>query len=195
MTSVIYTCATGVDPGDGELLTDPLFGPVPTLGACVPNLRRIVERGDWIFVVSGKRKNLPQYVIGGLRVGEKIDALAAYDRFPGNRMIRDEQGVVRGNVPIDEHGRQHPLDGHPADGFERRVRNYIVGDQFLKLVTPAEVALGRDQTLNLISELRKKQGNRIIDVMGRSANLAEPEVERMLQWLRTVKQAANGQSQ
>lgn len=194
MAGVIYTCASGIDPGDGDLLTDPLFGPVPTLGACVPNLRRLVERGDWIFVVSGKKRNLPQYVIGGLRVAEKIDALAAYERFPANRMSRNGSGIVQGNVPIDEHGQKHPLDSHGADGFERRIRNYIVGDEALTLETPAEVALARDQTLGLISQLRKKQGNRVFDVMGRASKLTNPDVERMLEWLQGIKQAAHGQS-
>lgn len=193
MAGVIYTSSSGIDPGAGDVLTDPLFGPVPTLGACVPNFRRIVERGDWIFIVSGKKRNLAQYVIGGLQVADKIDALAAYERFPQNRMTRSADGIIRGNVPVDERGNQHPLDGHKVDGFERRVRNFIVGGRSIQLETPAEVALGRDQTLKFISDLRQKQGNRVYDVIGRGVKISTPDVDRMLEWLEGIKKTVHGQ--
>jgi len=193
MAGVIYICSSGVDPAAGDVLTDPLFGPVPTLGACVPNLRRIVEPGDWLFVISGRKRNLSQYVIGGLRVAEKIDALAAYRRLPENRMRREPDGRVHGNIPVDEQGQKHAFDRHSTDNFERRIQNYIVGDRSLHLSTPAEVALSRAQTLPTISDLKRKQRNRVIDVMGRHAKLSNDDVDRVLDWLNGIKRAAHGQ--
>lgn len=193
MPSYVYITSSGTDPGAGSVLDDPLFGPVPTLGACVPNLRRHVTRGDWMFVVSGRRSNLQQYLIGGLRVAEKISAIAAYQRFPEYRMRRQEDGTVVGNVPVNEFGEKHELDGHPNDGFDRRIENYLVGDRAVQLVGDAEIALGRERTLNFLSDLRAKRANRIFDAIGRASRLNDGEVERMLAWFDDVKQVANGQ--
>ncbi len=65
----------GADPAQGWVMTDPIFGPVPTLGACMPNVRRVVERGDYIFVVSGQAVGVKQYIVGGFEVDKKINAL------------------------------------------------------------------------------------------------------------------------
>src|SRR5689334_4451772 len=62
MNGYIYTMAAGADPGHGWVMNDPIFGDVPTLGACVPNIRRVVEEGDYIFVVSGRVRNERQFV-------------------------------------------------------------------------------------------------------------------------------------
>lgn len=192
MASYMYISATDTDPGAGDVLTDPLFGPVPTLGACVPNLRRLVEPGDWIFVISGMKRNLQQYMIGGLRVSERIDAIAAYQRLPNNRMHRDGNGNILGNIPVDSSGLQHNLDGHKSDGFETRIQNYIIGDRSLHIKSSAEVELARKQTLAVISRIKEKQGNRIIDVMGRHAKLNSQDVENIIDWLTEIKQTANG---
>lgn len=194
MVGYIYISATGVDPGAGNILTDPLFGRVPTLGACRPDIRRVVEKGDWIFVISGRKKNLSQYLIGGLRVEEKIDAIAAYNRLPENRMHLDEGGHALGNIPVDSDGRQHRLDAHSPDGFEKRAQNYIIGDRSVELLTPEEVSLAREQTLRLMAEIRGKDGNRLIDIMGRQVKISPEKVERVLDWFGTVKQVAYGQS-
>ena len=86
MKGYIYTMFAGADPDKGWRMTDPILTPVPTLGACVPNIRRLVVTGDHIFVVSGRTRKVQQYVVGGFQVAEKIDALTAYHRFPENRM-------------------------------------------------------------------------------------------------------------
>src|ERR1700741_4700358 len=93
----IYITGQGADPAAHQNLNDPLFAKVPTLGACMPNIRRVVQLGDYIFVVSGRISTVEQYVIGGMRVDEKIDALAAYRRFPENRLHVNDQGQVWGN--------------------------------------------------------------------------------------------------
>lgn len=193
MPSYLYISASKADPAVGPPLSDPLFGPVPTLGACVPNLRRCVTKGDWVFVVSGRTSNLPQYLIGGLRVQEKISAIAAYSRFPENRMRRDQNGDVLGNIPVDENGNKHPLDEHDLKNFDRRVENYLVGDRSVHLGTSAEIALGRDRTLKFLSDLRAKPANRVFDVIGRASKLRPDEVEAVLDWFDQIKKVANGQ--
>lgn len=171
-------------------LGDPLFGDPPTLGACMTNLRQFADLGDYLFVVSGKTPNAQQYIIGGMRVAEKIDALAAYGRFPQNRLKRDENGFVRGNIIVDAQGRQHPLDHHKPDTFERRIRNYIIGDQSAALQTDREIELGRERSLRKLSEMFERPGNRAIDILGRHRKLDEGQVHGLMDWLRGIKAAA-----
>lgn len=193
MSSYVYITSTRTDPGAGEPLDDPLFGPIPTLGACVPNLRRLVTKGDWLFVVSGRRPNVSQYLIGGLRVSEKISAIAAYKRFPEFRMHRDGDGNVTGNVPVNADGSKHALDKHDLVGFDRRVQNYLVGDKSVQLASENEIALGRERTLNFLSQLRSKPANRVFDVIGRASKLGDEEVKQILSWFEDVKQVAGGE--
>lgn len=193
MTSYIYISGPNSDPAAGDNLNDPLFGPVPSLGACMPNLRRQLEKGDWIFVISGRKPALAQYIIGGIRVEDRIDALIAYKRYPENRLRVDANGVVQGNIPVDARGRKHPLDHHSATRFEERVKNYLVGDKVVRLQSPAEVAIGRERTLPFLAGMKGKPGNRVVDIIGRSSQLSMPEVEQTLEWFDTVKRAANGQ--
>lgn len=188
MKGYIYISGGGADPGRFGNLNDPLFGRPPTLGACMPNIRRAVSLGDFIFVVSGKTAGVQQYVVGGFEVAEKITALAAYDRLPANRLRIDEQGNRQGNIIILPDGSQNPQDDHAADTFESRIQNYIIGKNPVQLETPLEVARGRDETLvKLSSILDKPRANRVIDVMGRWAKLDEPQVINMVRWLEGIK--------
>ncbi len=191
MKGYIYITGTGTDPSLRSNLNDPLFTRVPTLGACMPNVRRFVTKGDWIFVISGKVAGAEQYVVGGLQVEEKIDALAAYRRFPDNRLTMTTGGLVMGNVIVQADGTQHPLDGHPAETFRERVKNYVVGGNSIALSTPQEVELGRQQTLGKLGDIlgRRRGANRVIDAMGRWSKLDEPQVAQMLDWLSGIKAA------
>ena len=191
MKGYVYITGTGTDPSLRANLNDPLFSRVPTLGACMPNIRRFVTKGDWIFIVSGKVAGAEQYVVGGLQVEEKIDALAAYHRFPENRLTRGDGGLVMGNVIVRADGRQHPLDHHSAETFQDRVRNYVVGGNAIALSTPEEVELGRQQTLGKLGDIigRRRGANRVIDAMGRMSKLDEPQVTQMLDWLSGIKAA------
>ena len=80
MKGYIYRLHAGADPAKGWIYNDPIFGSPPTLGACVPNIRRVVERGDWIFTISGRvEAHQARHVVeGGFQVEEKISALQAY---------------------------------------------------------------------------------------------------------------------
>jgi Nucleotide modification associated domain 2 len=186
----IYITGQGADPAAHQDLNDPIFGKTPTLGACMPNIRWVVQLGDYIFAVSGKTPAIQQYVIGGMRVAEKIDALAAYRRFPQNRLRQNTDGRIWGNIIVTQKGRQHPLDHHSVESFEQRVRNFIVGDDSISLETEREVELGRGQSLAKLSSILDKRGNRVIDVMSRWAKLDEDHVRELLDWLRGIKTAA-----
>lgn len=192
MKGYVYITATGTDPSLRGNLNDPLFTGVPTLGACMPNIRRVVTKGDWIFVVSGKVAGAEQYVVGGLEVEEKIDALAAYERFPENRLTMGTGGLVMGNVIVRADGSKHPLDDHSADRFQERVKNYVVGRGAIEISTPQEVELGRQQTLARLSDIvgRRRGANSIIGAIGRMSKLDEPQVAKMLFWLSGIKAAA-----
>lgn len=154
----------------------------------MPPIRRLVLPGDYVFVVSGTTKGVQQYVVGGFQVAEKIDALAAYNRFPENRLQLNPEGRVIGNILIDGHGNQHPLDTHSPNNFARRIENYLVGINPIALESPAEVARGRNETLNRLSSILEKPGaNRVIDVMGRWARLDQAQIEKTLDWLQGIK--------
>lgn len=191
MKGYIYITGTGTDPALKQNLNDPILSKRPSLGACMPNIRRLVTRGDHIFVVSGAVSGAQQYVIGGFKVAEKLDALAAYERFPENRLHLDDNGIVQGNIIVNADGSQHALDHHNPATFESRIRNYILGTEPISLSTPAEAELSRDQTLDkLATILQKPKANRVIDVMGRWAKLNQDQVHEMLSWLQGIKLAA-----
>jgi hypothetical protein len=74
----IYITGAGTNPALRNNLDDPaLFAHVPSLGACMPNIRRFVVPGDYVFVISGKVPNTDQYLIGGFRVRDKVSAVEA----------------------------------------------------------------------------------------------------------------------
>jgi hypothetical protein len=192
MKGYIYITGSGADPAARQNLNDPLFTRVPTLGACMPNIRRLVMPGDFIFVISGKVPGIQQYVVGGMRVAEKISALAAYKRFPENRLALDAEGRVQGNVVVTSRGAQHPLDHHKAATFAERVKNFVVGDQSVALKADREVAMGRAQTLGKLSTVLGKSGNRAIDIVSRWSKLDEKQAHELLDWLKGIKVAAAG---
>ena len=184
MKGYIYTMHEGADPGHGWVLNDPIFGDVPTLGACVPNIRRVVEEGDYIFVVSGRVRNEKQFVVGGFKVREKISALAAYKRFPENHLRKDENGHTLGNVIVNSSGKHHPLDEH--DNFASRIENYIVGKDPVALCTPAQQRAGRETTLEFLSHLFDREGRRVFDIIGRHRKMTDEQVRSTLDWLKDL---------
>jgi len=191
MKGYIYTMFAGADPGAGWHMTDPIFGKTPTLGACMPNVRRFVMPGDYIFVVSGRLPGVQQYVVGGFKVAEKINALAAFRRFPENRMSRLPNGELSGNIIVDGTGRHHRLDYH--DAFQRRLDNYIVGRDPVQLQKPEEVKIGREKSLGILQQLFDvRHANRIADVIGRMKKLDDKQVNRLLDQLRRIKERAHG---
>lgn len=184
MNGYIYTMAAGADPAHGWILNDPIFGDVPTLGACVPNIRRTVEQGDYIFVISGRVRNEKQFVVGGFAVDEKISAMMAHKRFPENRLRRADSGQVLGNIIVDGNGKHHPLDDH--DNFKERIQNYIVGRDPVALTTPAQQRAGRELTVDFLSHLFGKKGTRVFDIIGRHRKMSDEQVKTTLDWLKDL---------
>lgn len=189
MFGKIIITRSGYDPEKGKHIKDPYLGDVPSIGACRPDVRRRINVGGQIFLVSGKVKNLQQVVVGGFEVAEKISAIEAFHRFPGQRLRSREDGQLDGNVIVDAEGRQHRLDDHSS--FNERVKNYIVGKNPVVLTTPQELAIGRAQTLEALQDILKKKGARPIDVIGRwGRDLTEDQVEKLRAWLLSVKKSA-----
>jgi hypothetical protein len=167
----MYITSTGYDPECGNAINDPHLGDVPTLGACMPNIRRVVAPGDHILLVSGSVSGVRQYVVADFEVAEKIEACEAYERFPLLRLHLDKDGNKRGNIIVDEHGRQSALDHH--GGFAQRIHNYIVGRDALVLSHPKEVQRGRAETMGILQDVFGKQGRAPINVIGRWSRLDE----------------------
>jgi hypothetical protein len=185
MKGYIYTMYAGADPGHGWSLNDPIFGPVPTLGACVPNIRRAVEKGDFVFVVSGRYPGERQFVVGGFKVKEKIGALAAHRRFPENRLQLGKNGQILGNIIVREDGSHHPLDTH--SNFASRVENYLVGADARYFETRSQYNASRADTLTVLSDIFKRDGQRVFDIIGRYRRMDPQQVTQLLEWIQSIK--------
>lgn len=188
MVGKIYIMSTGYDPTKGKHVNDPFLGPEPTLGACRPDFRERLGRGDHIFVVTGKVRNESQLVLAGFEIAEKISAYEAFERFPQHRLREREDGQVTGNVIVTASGEQHELDHH--DQFERRAQNYIVGANPIALVTHEELDEGRLQTLDILRDIFQTDGDSVINIMGRNHNMNEAQIIKMRDYLDEIKKAA-----
>jgi hypothetical protein len=190
MIGKIFVTGSGCDPVEGKHIKDPYLGPKPSLGACRPDIRKRVQKGDHIFVVSGKVPGFPQVVLGGFEVAEKISAIEAYERFPEQRLRRLPNGEVTGNVIVSAEGKQHALDHHDKDTFDRRIGNYLVGTNPIALLTLEEIDEGRLWTLEILQEVFGKKGNSVREIMGRNRNMTEIQVEKLRKLLDEVKDSA-----
>jgi len=187
MKGYIYSLYKGADPGMGFKLTDPVFGKVPTLGACVPNIRKHVEKGDFIFAISGKHPKVQQYVVGGFEVDKKIDALSAYYDLPENRLIKNADGSFSGNIIVDEKGEQLSYDTH--SNFSRRTENYILGKKPIVIEKEIEIEKARMETINALNSIFQKEGESVFDIIGRWRKMNEKQVEEMIHFLQSFKRA------
>jgi len=188
MKGKLYIISSGYDPQVGKHVNDPYLGPCPTLGACRPDIREQLGVGDHIFVASGKVRGADQFVMGGFEIAEKIHASAAYERFPHLRLRELDVGQLTGNIIVDAHGRQHKLDDH--NNFDRRIENYIVGKNLLALSTAAEIAEGRQHTLDILRNVFGRSGTSPLKILGRWHNLTEEQVLKLRAHLEALKRAA-----
>jgi len=188
MIGKIFITSKGYDPQLGKHVNDPYLCPDASLGACRPDFRRQVKKGDHLFVISGKLPNVRQFVMGGFAVAEKIDAVQAYERFPDQCLRMRDDGQVTGNVVVDASGAQHELDTHNPATFAKRTPNYIVGTDCVSLVEPVEIALGREQTLDVLRDIFEKNGGSPFEIVGRyGSTLTEDQVIKLRKWLLSLK--------
>jgi hypothetical protein len=185
MSGYIYTMYAGADPGHGWIMNDPVVSKTPTLGACVPNIRRSVKVGDWLFAISGRVKGASQFVVCGFKVNEKIDQLAAFNRFPENRLHRSPNGQLLGNVIVNADGTQHAEDAHT--NFERRLEDYIVGGEAIVLERAEQMDRGRAETIPVLKRIVGKDGNRVFDIIGRGRKLTDQQSNELREWLESLK--------
>jgi hypothetical protein len=188
MIGKIFITRSGYDPQLGKHVKDPYLGPCPTLGACRPDIRRQLEKGDHIFVISGKIPDFNQFVMGGFEIESKIPAIEAYRLFPELRLRRLRDGQLTGNIIVTADGRQHELDDHRS--FDQRIKNYVIGTNLILLSTPDEIAEGRKHTLNALRDILHKKGDSPIDIVGRwGAKLTEEQILQLREWLAGLKKA------
>jgi hypothetical protein len=185
----IFITRSGYDPELGKHVKDPYLGPNPTLGACRPDIRNQLKKGDHIFVISGKIPDFNQFVMGGFEIEQKIPAIEAYRLYPDLRLRRLQDGQLTGNIIVTADGRQHELDDH--NSFDRRIKNYVVGTNPLLLTTPGEIAEGRKQTLEALRDILHKKGKSPFEVVGRFGTpLTDEQIIQLRAWLEAVKRAA-----
>ena len=185
----LFITRNGYDPERGGFVKDPYLGEDPSLGACRPDIRKRVEPGDFIFAISGKIPDAPQFVMGGFEVAEKIPASEAFKRFPEQRLHRRLDGQLAGNVIVNSRGQQHPLDDH--SNFARRLSDYVIGKNGVALVTPREIARGRAQTLDVLRDILKRTGSKPADIITRfGCELDEEQAHQLYAWLLSLKETA-----
>jgi hypothetical protein len=189
MKGYIYSMYGGADPGAGWVMNDPILKPIPTLGACVPNIRKWVSKGDWIFTISGRKNGLQQYIVAGFSVDEKINQLAAYDRFPDLRMHVREDGVKSGNIIVDADGNRNPHDDH--SNWLNRLDNYIIGKDPVIIEQPAEISRGRMETVHILEEVFQKKGDKVFEIIGRCRKLTEEQISMLTTWMISLKSGGN----
>ena len=189
MIGKIFITRSGYDPQLGKHVKDPYLGPCPTLGACRPDVRKQLQKGDHIFVISGKIPEGNQFVMGGFEIESKIPAIEAYHLFPELRLRRLDDGQLAGNIIVTADSRQHELDDHKS--FDQRIRNYVIGTNLISLITPREIAEGRRQTLDVLREVLHKSGDSPRAVVGRfGTRLTEKQVLQLRDWLAALKRAS-----
>lgn len=192
MVGKIFITQSGYDPQVGRHIKDPYLGTNPTLGACRPDVRKQLNAGDHIFVISGKMPDINQFVIGGFQVKAKIPAVDAYVRFPELRLRKRDDGQLTGNIIISPNGEQHHLDQHNPDTFQKRIKDYVVGTNLIALTTDDEIARGRQQTLEALREILHKRGKSPIEIVGRwGADLTEEQIALMRGWLLSLRSSKN----
>ena len=190
MIGKIFITRAGYDPQLGKHIKDPYLGPCPTLGACRPDVRRLLNQGDHVFVISGKIPKVNQFVMGGFEIVSKMDARRAYSSFPEHRLRKREDGQLTGNIIVGPDGKQHELDDHPS--FDKRIKNYVVGTNLISLATPEEIDEGRSQTLDVLRDILHKKGTSPFAVVGRwGTKLNENQVLQLREWLANLKGASN----
>src|SRR5260370_15886890 len=189
MVGKIFITRSGYDPQLGKHVKDPYLGPCPTLGACRPDIRRQLEKGDHIFVISGRIPNVNQFVMGGFEIESKIPAIEAYRLFPDLRLHRLQDGQLTGNIIVTGDGRQHELYDHSS--FAQRIKNYLIGTNPISLETPPDIDEGSKQTLDALHDILHKKGSSPFDVVGRfGIRLTDKQVLQLREWLEAVKRAA-----
>ena len=151
----------------------------------MPNVRKMAQLGDSIFVISGKISGNLQYVIGGFDVAEKIHASEAYKRFPEHHLLRRTDQELTGNIIVDGTGEQHFLDNH--ENFDKRLENYIVGKNPIVLTDSSEIKKGREGTLEMLKNLFNKDGKMPRDIVGRMRTLDEEQIKKLKAWLLSLK--------
>jgi hypothetical protein len=190
MIGKIFITRSGYDPQAGKHIKDPYLGPCPTLGACRPDIRKLLQVGDHIFVISGRVRDVDQFVMGGFEIASKIPATEAYRVFPELRLRRRKDGQLTGNIIVDARGDQHALDDHGR--FDERIKNYVVGTNLISLTTPEEIAEGRKRTIEALSDILHKTGKTPVELVGRwGTKLTEEQVIQLREWMKALKVSVN----
>lgn len=192
MVGKIFITRSGYDPQLGKHIKDPYLGATPTLGACRPDIRKQLKKGDHIFVISGKIPELNQFVMAGFEIESKIPAIEAYRQFPELRLRELQDGQLTGNIIVTPDGRQHELDQHNPDTFQNRINNYVIGTNPIVLTTDEEIAAGRRQTLEVLRDFLHKKGKSPLEIVGRwGTALSEEQISELRNWLLSLKASKN----
>jgi len=175
-----------LDPNLGPVDTDPHFwNDPPTWGICRADIRRNVEKQDYVFFTSSASgSNFPQMIFGYMKIKKVIDHHKAFIEFPQKRMRVGAK--INGNVLVDCSGNYHPGDlGAHEDRFPEFVKHYAVGFKGQsRMLSLDEIRAKAPQfvpTLQKIFGTTKSKAHRIIGQGGRK--MTYQQTQDLLTWL------------
>lgn len=188
MKGYIYPMFRGADPSIGWEMTDPIYKGIPTMGACRTDIRRVIERGDFVFSISGNVVNVRPHIVGAFEVDEKIHGIAAYKQFPQNRMKVNEEGKLQGNIICDEKGEHLGIDYHPHDTFDQRIQNFIIGKNPIFFDKKTEMEKAKAETLRVLNYIFNRNEDKVSKIIGRWRKMDESQVKDLLDWMHKIKE-------
>ena len=98
---------------------------------------------------------------------------------------KQEDGSYRGNIIIDESGNHLAHDYHA--NFERRLDNYILGKNPIVIDKSEEIEQARLETLEILKDVFKKDGESVYKVIGRFRKMNEEQIEKLVGWMEKIK--------
>ena len=166
---------------DPHFWTDP-----PTWGICRNDLRRLADRGDYVFFVLPRHGRHPQMIFAYMKIAEdKISHLSAYHRVDLHSKRMGNKNP-NGNIIVDANGNYNRFDaGVHKRQFLRMKDEYAIGsvtdsrmldDRCIRALAP--------QFLSELGSIVGISGNRAIDIISRRGRqLDARQIERLLSWL------------
>lgn len=182
-----------LDNSQGQVLdNDPHIWTEPfTWGICRPDLRKFVERDNYVFFVLPKSSPHPQMIFAYIKIEEVISHVDAF-KEPKLKSKRMRNGAnPNGNILVHGNGCYNLVDGNAhRDRFHQIKKQYAIGyvDQS-KRVSIINIRRRSNYFLNFLNNLFHYHGNQrrnsvasIISRKGRK--LSDDQVKKIIRWLR-----------
>ena len=173
---------------EGELDNDPHIWKKPyTWGICRPDMRKVVQKGDYVFFVLGKESNLHQMIFAYILVDEIITHEEAFHRRSLRRKRMTGKKNTEGNIIVNADGSYNKNDkGRHFSKFEKIKNEYVIANmKCSRVLNPAYIKSKSPDFMNILRTIFGKNGvipNDIISTKGKW-RMSEGQVNQLLKWL------------